>query len=257
MIWTFLIHFILTVILFHPMKDDVLSSLPVSVRALFREIEDFARLPIGIEKNTHPPSSIDPNPQSPATEVSHDKATIYLRTIKTDSQGILHELLHIYRYWVEKIPRLIPVSNDNNNWGITSGIENDLEHLIIVPKEADYGYEPYSHWNYIVSANWSKYPWPDMTAPFARRRNCLLSWLYCANLVTDQKVREHVKACLENEGLFAEAERFRKKIDTTIGHKPSALSTAVRFLKIPRNDVKMVYLDVQNRQRIEKKIPLF
>ena len=173
------------------------------------------------------------------------------------AHGILHELLHVQRYWVEGVPQVMPIKDaPDNNWGVTSEIENCLEHQIIVPREADYGIEPYSYWNRTEEILWERYPWPDISEPFARRKVCLLGWLSVCRLVTDERVRSHAEFCLHEEGMLAEAERFRKKIFKTIHHKPSALSAAVRFLRIPRKDVLLVYMDVRNRQRVAKKIPL-
>lgn len=61
------------------------------------------------------------------------------------AQGVTHELLHIERYWMEHVPQLYPA--DRRNWKNCAQMENALEHLVIVPREADYGFDPHRHWN--------------------------------------------------------------------------------------------------------------
>ena len=45
---------------------------------------------------------------------------------------MVHELLHIHRYWVETIPQLVPWPGDamaQDTWHMTSAIENDIDTL--------------------------------------------------------------------------------------------------------------------------------
>ena len=171
------------------MKDDILKRLPDQVRGLLDEIEDFANLPVGIELNTEPISPTDPNPDRSSARISHDRATIHVQSADVPPNSILHELLHVHRYWVGGIPQIMPIGNSDNQWKVTSQIENCLEHQIIVPREADYGFEPYSYWNRTVKILWERYPWPDPIEPSLRRDRCLLGWLSCCRLVTDEKVK--------------------------------------------------------------------
>ena len=238
------------------MKAEIVERLPDQVRALLTELEEFANLSIGIELNTEPVSPTDPNPTRSAVRISHNRATIYVHSADVSSNSILHELLHVQRYWIEKVPLMRPLDESvEDNWKVTTLIEDSLEHLIIVPREADYAYEPFSYWNRTVEVNWQNYPWPGDTK-LLRRYKCLLGWLSCCSLVTDEGVKSHVESCIRKDGMLSEAERFRKKIDRTINRKPSALSATLRFLKIPRTEVKLIRFDVQNRQLVEGKIPL-
>ena len=241
------------------MSDDlrgkVLAVLPTNVQHLIDEIETAAGTPIIFAPNPYPISQTDPNPMGPACAVTHTNATIYLRdTENIDDHDILHELLHIHRFWVEMVPQVLPTGDDSDHLKITSSIENAVEHLIIVPKEADYGYEPYSHWNSMVRTNWRSYPWPDMVSSFARRKNMLLGRL-TLKLVNDEATIELVENCLESEGLKEEADRFNAKIFSLLGNKPRAISCVLRFIKVPMNEVRLVYCDVKNRQQIIKEVP--
>ena len=87
------------------LRDRVRVAIPPNVLSLMDDIEAFARTHISVERNTHPLSETDPNPLAPACSVTHTRGTIYLRDIENiDVGGILHELLHIQRWWIEQIP---------------------------------------------------------------------------------------------------------------------------------------------------------
>jgi hypothetical protein len=238
------------------LREEVRHALPANVLALMDEIEAYAELAINVDINPKaiPASTIDANPLAPAAEISHDRATIYLREANTDAQGILHELLHIHRFWVERIPQIQPVGQNDNQWSVTASIENALEHLVIVPREADFGFDPYPYWNEIERVLWAAYPWPSITLPFARRKHCLLGWL-TTELVNDPEVKELVRAGVAREGLFVEAEKFRRRIGALLGNKERTVACAVRFLKIPRDQARLVYFDVRARKRTVEVIP--
>ena len=222
------------------------SRLPANIAGLVDRIEDFAKREIGVAVDDRPVSLTSPNPDRLASNVTHESAKILLRSRDVfDPHSVLHELLHIERLWVERIPQLL-AKYDYQLASITGALENALEHLIIVPREADYGFDPYPYWNDTVRRNWDKYPWPDMKDRSVRRINCLLGWLSASNLVNDPAVREHVEECLKGEGLFDEAERFRARIAEKLSSKVQAISTVVRFLKSPRDEVHVVRIDVVN-----------
>ena len=113
------------------MRDMVLDQIPANVRAFLDKIEDFAGLEITFTRNPRPVSPTDPNPDGPASMTWEHRATILLRTEDIDPQGILHELLHIHRYWVEGIPQIMPATPHPpaDHWRTTSSIETDLARI--------------------------------------------------------------------------------------------------------------------------------
>ena len=234
------------------LRERVMQALPEKTLNLLRSIENYAGLEIEFGLNEHPEdaSVLDPNLNAPACEATHERASILFRDgTHIDPHGVTHELLHIQRWWVDGVPQMMPVSGVN--LGITSSMENTVEHLVIVPREATFGFEPYGHWNKTERALWSAYPWPEMHEPFARRKSCLLGWLH-SDLVTEAEVIAMMREGLGKEGLMHEAERFRLKIRELLANKPRVVSCVTRFLNIPRHDVRLRYLDVRNRRpRIE------
>lgn len=228
------------------LRGAVLESLPPAVRALLDEIESFAGQVVRFEKNPFPISQTNPNPLAPALACNNVSARVMLREGSLqDAQGILHELLHLRRFWVDGIPQLVPKVDNEGNWGVTGSVENDLEHLVIVPREADYGFDPYPYWNATLTENWARYPWPEMTNKWARRKNLLLGWLSVAKICNDQALEEHARACLAKEGMLAEAQRFVTRVSKALPDKAKALAEVVSTLRIPRDDVRLLYIDIR------------
>jgi hypothetical protein len=95
---------------------------------------------VGFERYHFPPRKHSINPDAPATEISHDSATIYIHgTQQRHLFGVPHELLHIRRNWCEGIPQLHPKANDQHQLTLCGNVDNIIEHLVIVPQESEYG----------------------------------------------------------------------------------------------------------------------
>jgi hypothetical protein len=95
---------------------------------------------------------------------------------------------------------------------------------------------------------WGRYPWPDITEPFARRKNALLGSLGVFNLTMDDGVIAFVRECLEKEGMLKEAVRFNKRISDVLHSKEKMLRVAIGFLQIPKAEVRLLYLDIKKRR---------
>lgn len=211
-----------------------------------------------MQLDQRPISQTEPNPGRLSSSANHDAATIFTRSEDVfPPHGVLHELLHIRRYWIEAVPQVMPTRGDEDSserWRITSQIENALEHLVIVPMEADFGSDPYPYWNETVKKNWSRYPWPEIQDPWARRAICLVGSLSARFLVNETRVRDLAESCIAKEGLLVEARRFHEKIARVLNSKPAAVSAVLRFLRIPFEEVALVAFDVRQRKRVP--IPL-
>lgn len=240
------------------MESKYLQQLPVQAQKLVEEIENFAKLEIQMGPNPHPISKTDPNPDATALHVTEKEAVILLRNLDDfPLQGVTHELLHLHRYWNQQIPQLVPHNDPSDqNFAVTVAIENALEHLIIVPHEADYGFEPYEYWNQTQEKNWNRYPWAENINTWSRRMNCLIGWLSVNNLVTRDKLKLSVQAAIKKEGYWNEVEKYSAKIRKLLTSKVQCLTTTTRFLKIPNEDVRLLYFDVKKRERNYTNLPL-
>jgi len=236
-------------------KEEYLKQATSPVLALVKEIESFSGKEITLHQNSAPVSPTDPNPEAMSRCVSESRAEIYYRNTNVDMHGFVHELLHIRRWWLEGIPQILPaIGSDDSNVTVTSQIENSLEHLVIVPQEEDFGFEPYEYWNRTHRAIWEKFDAATLD-DFVIRKHCFLGWLSIKKLVTDPEVRQLAEDKIAAVGLLKEANKFKAKIDRYANSKERQLSTVVRFLGIPRSEVVLVYFDIRNGRRTEVPVP--
>jgi hypothetical protein len=239
------------------LRDQVRATLGSNILGLMDELEAYAKLTIRFERYRFPVSPNAYNQNPTATEVDHNGATIYLYDFDSvDQHGITHELLHIHRYWIEGAPQLVPAQGKDTPGNVRAcgDVENALEHLIIVPREAGCGFDSSGFWNAVAKKLWERYPWPDITDLPGRRNNALLGRLGL-ELVTDKEVLARAADCLRSEGLSDEAERFATRIDQFLGEKPRAVGCAIRFLKAPKGATRLVFVDVRRRQWHSAPIP--
>jgi len=138
--------------------------------------------------------------------------------------------------------------NNEDHWIITSSIDNDLEHLIIVPREAIHGFNPFSYWAKTHRILWRRYPWPEVNEPFARRKNLLTGSVAAFNLTKDAEVISLVRECLSKEGMLKEALLFNKRITDVLHSKEKMLRLTVEHLGIPKSDVRLLYIDIRGQQ---------
>ena len=239
------------------MQQAFLHRLNAETQCLVRELEAFAASEIELRAAPAPSNQTTAAVRAVALIASETGATLLYRGEEEfQTPAVLHELLHLRRYWIDFVPQLVPVADpQGDKTKIANQIENTLEHLIITPQEARYGFDPYVSLNETARQNWQAYPWSDITESWARRKMGLLNWLTTRLLVGDEDVKALARECLQQEGLFDEAENFAGKIERSKSSKERCISTAIRFLRIPRAEVEMIYLDVKNRRLVRKPVP--
>lgn len=245
------------------MDRSFYDPLPENVRTLVDDLERFGQREIEVARNPYPENPADPNPRGPGAQIHTDDgcATIFYYDSPVPAQGMLHELLHIRRYWVDAVPQLVPRAAEQANlWRITSSIEGALEHLVIVPSEEEYGFERFDHWNRTVAAGWSRI---EATQDDPVLPVCLIGWLSARFLVNDKAVRQLVHDAIERAGHAGAAGQFATRIrgillsSTTEGaaaQKLSALRATVRAVQQRPEDFELVFVDPA--ARASARVPL-
>jgi hypothetical protein len=237
------------------LRRKTLDALPSKALNLLETIENFAKKEIGfVSESTLPERFKIPGYRatSPKAAVSHVVATIILPSGDIDPQGIVHELLHIHRYWVEGVPQCQPVPEKRSPQSLSyiGGTENLLEHLTIVPREAEYGFDR-SVWNGFARKKWEAYPWANFPSDDNRRVKSLMTKLE-TDLADDPRLHELGRECLRLEGFDREADIFSARAKELLHSKPRLVACTARFFKIPRNAIRLVYYDARiGEERIE------
>ena len=229
------------------MREQVREQLPPTVVALMDEIEAFACVEIQFQSYDFSTRATQRPGRAAATLVTHEGATIFLPAVTdVDAHGVTHELLHIHRYWVESVARLDLSRNAEANAAACANFENTLEHLFIVPREADYGFDR-SGWNDAARLSWERRPWPESKTALDRRNRALLGVIE-TKISDDQAVHDLAAECLAKEGLTEVAARFSSRLDELSESKERSAGCLARAMQAPSGLFRLVYFDVRRRQ---------
>ncbi|WLB58044.1 hypothetical protein [Bradyrhizobium japonicum] len=234
-------------------REKVLASLPRNVIGLIEEIELFAGTQIEFRDKSILLSAGETNVGVESVFATHTHAYISLPDLDSvNASAIIHELLHLRRYWVEQVPQIEATTNRSPFVELAANIDNAVEHLSIVPRERDYGFNPAPYWNKIVEGYWRDFPWLEV-GPQDRRMRCLLGWLSLP-LIDSNALAIDIRARVASAGLLADAQKFLVRIQS-LPSKVRIASAVFRFLQIPRNNFELVVLDIRNRKSERRSIP--
>lgn len=235
-------------------RNRVLRSLPRAALSLIDKLEIYASTKIEFRDYSNGDESEISYRHMESMYADHTSACIAVPDLdRVNGDAIIHELLHLQRYWVGQIPLMDAISSNPANGAIASDIENCLEHLIIIPQQSEMGFDTSSHWNAITDEFWSDFPWEEIDTHSFRIR-ALTGWL-TATACKDPILVESVEGKLDSVGLLNEARSFHSSLMCLRGSKPSMVSMALRVLKIPTAEVRLVTLDVRGRREIYSDVP--
>lgn len=235
-------------------RAKVLSTLPQKAVDLVSEIEEFAGTEIGFQDYTILKMAGSKDTDSEAIYADHTRAYVSVPDLDSiNSMAVVHELLHLKRYWIDGVPQMEAKDDRGSNVELAAAIDNCLEHLVIVPLERDYGFDPGPHWLSESEKHWADFPWPNYP-PMAQRMHALIGWL-TTSLVNDAPHKAAIRTKLDSISMSGEAERLHSRVMSLLNSKPRTVSAVLRFLKVPRHAVELVVLDVRNKRQIRLPIP--
>jgi hypothetical protein len=239
------------------LRKQALEALPSKGLNLLETIESFAKREVRFTSHDAVPEHLKYpgyKPSTPCVGLDHIAATVVLPS-KIEPQAVVHELLHIHRNWVEGVPQWQPVPDKicPESRAYIGGNENLLEHLTIVPREADYGFDR-AAWNGFARKGWEDYPWPDVQGERGRRIRCLKRQLG-TDLADDPAIHQLGREYLRLEGMEDEADKFSARTQELLHSKPRLVACTVRFFKILRHATRLVYYDVRKGEERFEPVP--
>lgn len=239
------------------MDVKIKAALPHKAQGLVNVLESFAGFEIEIKVGLPPlpPEVHNLDPDAACTDVDEKKAIIYLSKIEPlNVVGIVHELLHIERYWLEQIPELFPIRglHDARYEGLTTIIENSLEHLVIIPKEAHFGYDTFNFWNSKRLKCWAEIEARGVSDD--TRVNGFLVFAAIQTLGATEELRNRAEKFLADNRLLNDAFAFTKEIQANLGSKERCVIFAAKFFGLQHDLLELVCFDPKNRIQLQKKL---
>lgn len=168
--------------------------------------------------------------------------------------AVRHEVLHVQRFHVERVPKL---AADNDNWDKANsdrfvGIDNAIEHLVIVPVELQYHPERLTHWEALmrnVCLELHKIPEYD------RRLAVCLHWTFLRHVLPNSPSVAILRNYASDYALLEMANDFVDQFIAAAASKEELVRLLfLNFPEIPKNHAALEYIN-SNTGTFQKPIP--
>lgn len=218
------------------MQDLYRNRCSASAKLLIDEIESFVGLGIEVSQGSENPFN---HPGPPCPRIGFPNLE------EIADHFMLHELLHLSRNWPERVP-LICTRSDTDPLSIyVSRLDNDLEHLSIVPRTQKLCKTDASEWPDIIMRDWKTGTW-DKYTDCRHARRLLLQCSLTADFLLPPEAENSwtfIKDVIRKKGLTAKATEFSSAIREARGSKSRVAAIAFHFLELPPKDSCLVTMD--------------
>ena len=226
------------------MTDDLRSifraALDPPALALMDEVEQFSGKVVGIV--LEPPRTGTPNPLAMRTHLDSQGATITIRsTEQISSHDAFHELLHIKRYWIDGIPRLVGASYLAE---VPQQLHTTLEHVAMAGSERLAGYDPVSYWTRTNEVNWSKKSPLSHTNPENLRFYTVLNYLFRDAVTPD--FRNYIRKKIRKAGLSDAISLVDGLLPRLDADRRGVIKEILAFCGTSRTGFYLVYYDIRS-----------
>ncbi|MEI7970845.1 MAG: hypothetical protein WCJ69_17870 [Betaproteobacteria bacterium] len=167
--------------------------------------------------------------------------------------GVRHEALHVHRLHVDGVPRLALA--EDGDWDpdferALVGVDNALEHLIIVPIELRYHPERKAHWEAVMARAWHE-DLPAAPSALDRRIGACLHGCFLRHVLPDSPAMDAAIAFMEAHDLRAQAESFCDEAVSRLTNKLSVIQMFFdRFHEVSRTRAAVEYLNNRSGSQI-------
>lgn len=204
-----------------------LNKLPSEIRDLVFSIEKQANIEIMVE--------IDSKRTRLACKSYITHAKIFIPNEGHFAPGsVLHELLHIRRFCVENVPKIVicdgcnsPIWEDN-----LKVLDNQIEHLFIVQEEIKAQNERKSYWKERICRIINKLHGPliQNQNQFDRDYMALYCRLFVHHVFKDSVLSKSTSAVIESLGLVQRFEHFFNRIVPALDSKERTTQIIIDFM---------------------------
>jgi hypothetical protein len=240
------------------MEHQYLDRLSPDIRTLVNEVEQSSGIEIEVKVDPSRARGVPDQPDPLACEVNQYGAQVLLPKADYFPDGsVLHELLHIQRFLSHGIPRIV-AHDDFDGWtpdldAELISLDNNLEHLIIVPEELRRRPPRRAHWERILGRVFDELPSLRLSEG-DRLRQALINWAFICHVLPESRVIERARAVIQGFGLQDRAQRYVDVIVQSLDSKEKVVAVAFQHLQLRLESASLEYLDSRTGRSHE--IPL-
>lgn len=231
------------------MNGIYLSQLPHKIRSLVDEIEQYVGYEISVKIDESREDIL-------ACEVDEQGIVILIPNEGYFPDGaVLHELLHIRRFCLDKVPRIVLCENFKH-WTPTletsiTKLDNNLEHFVIIPQELNLIPKRINHWKSRMNKNLENCRSSNDIKDDQERR-ALIYWILTKHVLLENELTQKASMLIESLGIEDRASKFLDEIIPYIDVKDKLVKVCLEHLRLPDDLVCLEYIDCKNKRRLEK-----
>lgn len=237
------------------METRYLNRLPDDVRALVATIEEYCGVEISVTVDPSRSCRIPNEPDPLACEVAKDGAQILIPTAEVfPNASVLHELLHIRRFLLDGVPRIV-ICDDYDDWTpqrqtALIGLDNSLEHLLIVPEELQFRPKRKEYWGRVIHRALNRLALENLPL-IDRERYILINWVFLQHVLPGSDLNSQASALIEKLGINDRAARMADALLPALNFKESAVRICFEHLQLPLDIGCLEYIDIRNQSSHE------
>ncbi len=225
------------------MKQEFRSFLVPETISLLEEIENS----LGEEVQV----IIDQNRQDTlACDIDGFTATILTPNENHFPDGsVFHELLHLKRFCVEEIPRMVICENHDCGPRFAKGIvdlDNNLEHFVIVPKDIEHNSKRKTYWEIKLL--------DKIRGPRFQGLDALIYWAFSKHIFPESSVFKKADCAIIALKLRENAEKIHQDILKNLESKESLVKALLIESDAPRSAICLEYSNFKAQQRTERSL---
>lgn len=224
------------------MQNAYLDRLPDDVRFFVNQIEQDSGVEITVKIDPSRASKSPDWPDRLAVKVNEQCAQILIP--KPDyfpDASVLHELFHIRRFLVNGIPHIISCPT-YENWTpeldkALANLDNNLEHLIIVPEEFEHRPERKLYWKNRVLKSLQSVNISD--------GDVLINWIFIQHVLPDHNLIDKASELILHFRVNDRVTQITEALISSLYSKEMTVKLCFKHLGIPEEAGCLKYIDSQ------------
>jgi len=162
--------------------------------------------------------------------------------------SVLHELLHIRRFLLHGIPRII-ASPTYNNWTselnkALGNLDNSLEHLVIVPEELEHRPKRKSYWENVMHRVLEEIESANISDD-DRKRLALINWVFIQHVVPEHTLIDKASKLILYLAANDRARRITEALISSLHSKERTAKLCFKHLCLQEEAGCLEYVDRQ------------
>jgi len=240
------------------MHAEYLARLPPDIRALVGEIERESGTEIAVTPDSTRTDKLGCNIECNGSEILIPQNDYF------PPAAVLHELLHIKRMYLDRVPRIVFCEDCNEYLDdpaqevqLRSGLvklDNNLEHLVIVPKEIELMPDRSLYWEQRMRRTLTK-----LTADNLSKDNQCGSvvehWPFVHHVLPDSNLKVQIRELAEKLQVVDKATAFGEAIIKALDSKEAVVRVWMEHFTAYEKIVCLKYFDIQNRTSHRLHVP--